>query len=154
MTTVSYSVYAMPDLPPRWQKLQSVASSMSTGHGWEWLKVRIPDQKNAIKLAHTLTFQLDVGNGLYRPSDEYREKQFTLEHCLAKAEQRIDRSRAYIFGEELPAGRNIAVRVERRYLDEHTLAASLLHELVERPDLEGGKRLREGFLAALEIVEF
>ena len=144
----------MPDLPPHWQKLDKIASSYAIHPDEGWLRVETRSQVTAITLAHSLTLQLDQANGLYTPSDKYAKAGFTLEGCFAKAKERIAQNRAYIFGEELPAWRNMAVRVEGQYLGVYAVVATIRDELAAKPELKGGELLREGFLAALDIVEF
>lgn len=136
---------------PNWKKLHELATSVQMPPDNPIVRIEGLRKETAIRLAHGLTVRLDKSNGLYRPWSGYSAAVFTLERSMAVADERALQGDQYIFGEERPADRNMAVRVEN-----HTFAinADVRNELEDNPNLGGAMLLRLGLIATVESLEF
>ena len=127
---------------------QRIAAYVEMAPDSSYVRVEGLNRTVAVTLAHALTIYLDKHNGLYKPG-AYSAPDYTLERFLGEAEERAAAGDRYVFGETRPAERNMAVRVESEMF---TLVADTRNELEDRPELEGGKMLRLGFVATMESL--
>jgi hypothetical protein len=112
------------------------------------LSVSKLDLQTAVRLGHALTIALD-DSPRWRM---YTASGFSLEDNLSRAKELASNHENIIFGETRPADRNLAVRVERER-QSFSLIADVRNDYEDRPELEGGRILQLGFVAAINALE-
>ena len=142
---------------PNWEKLSAIGSNIEEFRGYRHLEMKGLPYDLAIRLAVELTFRLDRDNGIYRPTTFYNGSpwNFGLERSLRESYELLTRRKHVVFGEERPADRNMAVRVEHDATnDTFALIVDVRNELEDKRELDGGSIIKRCFEAAVEAVEF
>ncbi len=134
---------------PNWNILASKGVEMESPLNKSVVRVRHLDFDTALRLGHALTIQLDSNEAC----PQYDKPYFSYEKVVRDALERIAQKRSRVFGETRPARAKFAVRVDKDLASDFLLYADIRNQYEDKPELGGGDKLQQAFIATVESLD-